>query len=261
MSLQEYGALHVLPAGIDLCSNSDDAAALIEAISHLGEFELIVIDTLSRAMAGGNENSPDDMGAFIKNCDTIREETGAHVLIVHHSGKNQEMGARGHSALKAAVDTEIEIKNKDEVITAKVTKQRDGKTNQEFHFALKVMDLGEDEDGDKITSCALEATEVLAIKGETLTGQARKAYTVLTDLMCYKSFQHTPKPHMKPQKCVRLNDFKEDFIKAGISETDKPDSVAKAFLRAKNKLKSLGYIGEWDNYIWLLDRPDNEDRQ
>ncbi|MBP7904955.1 MAG: hypothetical protein KA099_06475, partial [Alphaproteobacteria bacterium] len=45
--------------------------------------------------------------------------------------------------------------------------------------------------------------------------------------------------------------------KAGIASTKKPDSLDKAFHRAKDKLKDGGYIGEWDGYIWLLDNPDN----
>jgi RecA-family ATPase len=47
---------------------------------------LIVIDTLSRALAGKNENGTEDMGGAMKNVEMIRSETDAHVLIVHHVG-------------------------------------------------------------------------------------------------------------------------------------------------------------------------------
>jgi RecA-family ATPase len=53
---------------------------------------LVIVDTLSRAMAGGNENSPEDMTAIVGNCDRIRAATGAHVCIVHHSGKDEARG-------------------------------------------------------------------------------------------------------------------------------------------------------------------------
>lgn len=255
-NLQGYGALYVLPAGISLCGEEHDTDALIEQIKGLGQFELIIVDTLSRAMAGGDENSPKDMSAFVKNCDALKEETGAHVLIIHHSGKDQSKGARGHSALRAAVDTEIEITNKSGVVSAEIVKQRDGATNEAFHFELKQIYLGEDEDGDKITSCVLEATEVLAIKGQQLKDSALKTYRVLCDLMLESSIEHIPRKGMHPQECIKLEEFKDHFFKAGIADTDKTDSVAKAFLRCKNKLKDLGYISEWDGYIWLLDRPD-----
>jgi len=54
----------------------------------------------------------------------------------------------------------------------------------------------------------------------------------------------------------QLNDFKDHFFKAGISDTDNPDSVSKAFGRQKNSLKAKGYIGEWDGCVWILDKAD-----
>ena len=70
---------------------------------------LVVIDTLARALAGGNENAPEDMGALIGNAKRIQEATGAAVLFVHHSGKDTSRGSRGHSSLKGAADLEIEV--------------------------------------------------------------------------------------------------------------------------------------------------------
>jgi hypothetical protein len=61
---------------------------------------------------------------------------------------------------------------------------------------------------------------------------------------------------MRPQNVVRIDDFRTDFFKAGIASTDKPDSLEKAFHRAKEKLKNSGYIAEWDGYIWLTDKKD-----
>jgi RecA-family ATPase len=57
----------------------------------------VVIDTLSRALAGGNENAPDDMGALVINTDKVRQLTGAALIYIHHSGKDAALGARGHS--------------------------------------------------------------------------------------------------------------------------------------------------------------------
>ena len=55
----------------------------VEAIT--GEsIVLIVIDTISRALCGGDENSPKDMGAIVAATSRLRHETNAHVLWVHH---------------------------------------------------------------------------------------------------------------------------------------------------------------------------------
>ena len=44
------------------------------------------------------------MGALVKHFDKIRQATGAHVMVVHHSGKDAARGARGHSLLRAATE-------------------------------------------------------------------------------------------------------------------------------------------------------------
>ena len=50
------------------------------------------------------------MGAFVANMTELRENTGAHVLIVHHGTKSSDgRPPRGHSSLTGAVDTIIEV--------------------------------------------------------------------------------------------------------------------------------------------------------
>ena len=64
----------------------------------------------------------------------IREASRASVLIVHHAGKDQARGARGHSSrLRAATDVELEITEG----CLKVAKNRDGQEGQTYGFALE----------------------------------------------------------------------------------------------------------------------------
>lgn len=121
-----------------------------------GKLAMIVVDTLSRAMSGGDENGPTDMTAFINNLDALRDFTGAHVLIVHHTGKDAAQGARGHSSLRAATDTEIELEVNGNIRTATATKQRDLEPKKPITFQLKVHELGLDADGDQVTTCTIE---------------------------------------------------------------------------------------------------------
>lgn len=117
---------------------------------------LIVVDTVARAMAGGDENDGRDMGLLIAACDLIRKETGATVLLVHHSGKDSTRGARGHSSLRAAVDTEIEISGQQNPRQAKVTKQRDLPSGDVFAFDLEPVEVGTDPaTGEPITACVV----------------------------------------------------------------------------------------------------------
>lgn len=155
-------------AGLDLLHNQanlDQIYSLANEVkAHQPDMPLvIVIDTLSRVMAGGDENSAADMTALIRNIDAIREATGAHVMLVHHTGKDTARGARGHSSLRAATDTEIEVgvsgDEGDETRAAMVTKQRDYQGGETFAFSLKSLPLGMDQDGDEVTSCIVEAQE------------------------------------------------------------------------------------------------------
>lgn len=159
--------LYVRPSPVDLLRPSQSLPELgklcreIEADAG-APLQLIVVDTLSRAMAGGNENGPEDMTAFISNIDELRDFTKSHVMVVHHSGKDTAAGARGHSSLRAATDAEIELeKSKDtDIRFARATKQRDMETGAEFPFTLRVEELGIDQDGDKVTTVLIEkATE------------------------------------------------------------------------------------------------------
>ena len=128
--LEGFADLYIIPSSLTLCGENDDLETLLSCLDAIPNIVLIFVDTVARALGGGNENSSEDMGAFIKNCDLIREHTKAHVSAVHHCGKDEGRGARGHSSLKAAIDTEIYVTQKEGVISAEVTKQRDGKTGE-----------------------------------------------------------------------------------------------------------------------------------
>lgn len=117
---------------------------------------LIVIDTLARAMAGADENSGQDMGLAVQSADLLRSSIGAHVTLIHHTGK-ADNGARGHSSLKAALDTEIEVGIAGTLRTAKVTKQRDLAVGDTFAFSLKSVLIGRNEQTEKpVHSCVVE---------------------------------------------------------------------------------------------------------
>ena len=144
----------LVASSVDLLHDETDTLRLIETIQTiLGEnnakSSLVIIDTLHRAMAGGNENDGQEIGLLLKNLDRLKEKTRSSVMLVHHSGKNIDRGARGHSSLRAAIDTEIEITEG----KIKIKKQRDLDFMKNLDFELKVMELGKDPDGDAVTSC------------------------------------------------------------------------------------------------------------
>lgn len=147
----------IVPCPVDLRRADADVKPLIDLIKRIEtengvKVVKVTIDTLSRVMAGGDENSPVDMGQLVHHFDAIRYVTKAHVAIIHHTGKDKAKGARGHSLLRAATDTEIEVDSR----TITVTKQRDLEGDIKMHFGLVVVRLGADARGHEITSCYVE---------------------------------------------------------------------------------------------------------
>lgn len=98
--------------------------------------QLIVVDTFARCLVGGDENTAKDVGMAVENAERLRRASGACVLIVHHSGKDTTLGARGSSALRAAVATEIECSHADGVTILRQTKQKDHEAGEPHRMAL-----------------------------------------------------------------------------------------------------------------------------
>jgi AAA domain len=137
------GQVFVIPEPIDLAHNDLDTKLLLRRLSELGQVDFIAVDTTSRALAGGDENSPKDMGAFVRHCDIIRDQTGAHLSSVHHLGKDESRAARGHSLLRAALDTEITVTKSGHIGNIEITKQRDGPDSARWGFSIELINIDE----------------------------------------------------------------------------------------------------------------------
>ena len=147
---------------IDVAPNFLEAAdvkAVIKQMRIKGQFDIVVVDTLAQVMAGGNENSGEDMGKVLAYCREITRLTGAMVILVHHSGKDESRGARGWSGLRAAADFEFEIIRVDEDRVATVTKMKGGADGAEYGFRLQTVVVGKDDDGDEETTCVVAYTD------------------------------------------------------------------------------------------------------
>jgi hypothetical protein len=162
---------HLVSSTVRLTDEDPDVDRFVQTVRNAeGDgTALVIIDTLSQSMAGKNENAPADMTAAIAAAQRIMTELGCGVLIVHHSGKNEAAGARGHSSLRAATDTELEVKQTDDgFCTVRASKQKEGEGGAEWYHRLDPVELGEDQHGDPIHSAIVapvgdaEATEARA---------------------------------------------------------------------------------------------------
>lgn len=131
----------LLPVAVELLDEQQRAKLLrtIDAAKDRAGFHigLIVVDTVSRALAGADENGQEAMGAFVKACDAIRQHAGGAVLGVHHSGKDKDRGMRGSTVLLGACDAVIRLTKAESLVTLKTEKQKDAEQADELFFDME----------------------------------------------------------------------------------------------------------------------------
>lgn len=255
VSALESPRFWVLSAPLCFLDARRDPTWLSEAVEELaqeeGDFGLIVIDTLARAMVPGDENSSQDMGRLVASAELLKERTGACVLLVHHTGKSAAQGARGHSSLRAAIDTEIEVTKEDgdDIIEAKATKQRDMVAGRTFRYRLREVVLGEDGDGDPVTSCIVErAAEGEKPRQAKVKGKAEIALQALhTAIDRYGVVRSGP--DYPERKTVSKDEWRACADLHGLFEGMSDDTAKRTFNRVlaelNDKAIARGFNGIW----------------
>jgi hypothetical protein len=247
-----------MPATLDIMSNAEIGAVIAaadEVRQRTGtQLQLIVVDTLSRALAGGDENNPKDMGAAVRGLDKIREATGACILTIHHQGKDAQRGARGHSSLRAAVDTEVAVDRPEGSPsgTVRITKSRDFADDGRFSFSLTTIDLGVNRRGKPLTSCvAIPADEPPLTKGPRLKGAPEIARRALMNALAKDGVRVT-RDGVPNIPTVSMERWKVEAYSMGIAGGDtSSDARRKAFTRAVQKLCGDGIAAVRDDVAWL----------
>ena len=147
------------PVTLDLVR---DHVALIRAIKAALTDEspaIIILDTLNRSLRG-SESSDEDMTAYVRAADAVRQAFGCTVLIVHHCGIDGTR-PRGHTSLTGAVDAQLAIKRDNAGnIEVKVEWMKDGPVGDKIWSRLEAVEVGIDEDGEAITSCIVVPVEI-----------------------------------------------------------------------------------------------------
>lgn len=165
----------------------DDVEMLKRTLDGIGEPPVaIVIDTLSRALVGGDENSQKDMGLAVHHADYLRAAFEASVILVHHTGKEQEgrrqASMRGSTVLPGAADSSLNVSMFGRTVTVAGEKQKDGEKLAPIEFELRVINLGEDYYGE--TSCVLvPRSSASSSGGQALTSKAERLYRMLAGCM------------------------------------------------------------------------------
>lgn len=248
----------VLPVPLTLTGRESAATALAEMLLHLaaigGRFDLIIIDTMARVMGSADENTALGIDDLVRNCDHIRRVTGAHIMLVHHTGKDTSRGARGSNSLRAAIETEIELTRDDDtgLITAKLSKQRDGPTGYKFTYRLRQVEIGADQDGDPVTTCLVEPADP-GHAGRAVRSEAAQRALGLLDKALTEGGELIRRPNYPGTPSVTLGAWRDACLKEGaLSDAKERDDRGRVFRRVRSDLEEERTVLVRDDRVWRV---------
>jgi len=229
-------------------TEAEQAEEAIAAVAETsGPPRLIIIDTLARCF-GGDENSSQEMSAFVAALDHLRVRFKCAVLVVHHSGLQEKNRARGSSVLRAALDWEYRLTKMGDFRELVCSKSKDHEPPQTMLFKPEVIFTGwtDPETREQVTSVVLnratpeETPGKMENVGQALKGANRIAFDALK-LLCRTSNR------------VHLTEWRKEAHRLGISSSEEVRAKNMAFKRAVSALLDAGRVGVSDDYYWPVE--------
>lgn len=216
--------------------------------------DLVVLDTLARTFGTGDENSARDMGGFVASLDRLREETKAHVAVIHH-GRKDGADTRGSGALAGAADLIVKVAKgqNGEPSTATVEAAKDDADGDALGFRLRVVDLPPASGGEPRRTCVAEEAEAGARPSKPLPPVARTALSFLADLVAAEGKPLPrgagwPEPGLSGVPEAR---WRAECEARRLSTADNAQSRARVFRDAAQRLRDGGAIAMRDDWVWL----------
>ncbi|NMM19126.1 MAG: AAA family ATPase [Rhodoferax sp.] len=214
-------SIRSMMAGFNITSEQD----VTEFAAVLPKGGILVIDTLNAAAPGVDENGSVGMGSILAGAKRLASVTGGLVLLIHHSGKSESAGLRGHSSLISALDAAVFVTRKagrgawtTDIARGGKCKDGAGVTHQ---FALDTVTLP-----DGTTSCIVDAGT-----SPTETAMAPRLRDALA------AFERVAVPDGAG---VSLDDWRAEFYATSTATNTHAKKVA--FQRARDDLVSAGHL-------------------
>lgn len=176
----------LLPMAVQFLDNRERGKLIrtIDAAMERAGFQigLVVIDTVSRALAGADENTQESMSAFVAACDEVRRHAGGALLAVHHSGKDKDRGMRGSTVLLGGCDASIRVSKSEQIVTLKTEKQKDAEESEPIYMEMKKETWADTGLGDEQSTLVPFRSEAPTIDEGTLSNeQIGKAFGFMAD--------------------------------------------------------------------------------
>lgn len=174
-----------LPAPVQMLDPDDRRKLLrtIEAgIARMGTtVGLVIIDTVSRSLAGQDENGQEAMTLFVNACNQVQEYIGGAVLGVHHSGKDASRGMRGSTVLLGGCDASIRLtRDEDGRVAIEVEKQKDAEAGDPRMMTLKKV-IWDGEHGEMSTLVPFLSSEPAAVNRSLSINEVRQIFKMVQE--------------------------------------------------------------------------------
>ena len=218
----------------------------------------IIIDTLNRALAGGDENSSKDMGAVITAVDRIQRATGSHCSLIHHVPVDRTDRMRGHGSVLGAVDLTVRVTKEDKTVTVEADKANDLIEKPRFAFQFEPVELVHH--GLAVTTapvlvpCDAPPPQVRRIR----PGPKSRSELIMRDAIVEALDTTGQDIRVRGGPSIRaatVRQVREQFTKRYVIEDDDAKKVAdakrKAFNRALEKLPQDFGAGEHNGEQWV----------
>ncbi|MDY0037964.1 MAG: AAA family ATPase [Zoogloea oleivorans] len=221
-------------------------AEMIQSIDllaeQIGRPVLVIIDTMARALPGSSdENSAKDTNGFFNECDRLQAKYGCSVVVVHHTGHGDGKRARGSSAIRGVLDTEILLAGG----IIEWTKTKDMEPHKPIKYELENVVFGE---GKRDTSCVIKYDENVKIAQKSENAMRKAAKSSL--------FESISAENIAQNKCTVagwLERFRERY--PDVSERDQ----RKKFSRQKNDMENDGLVSVDGAIVTVIDSGLMED--
>ncbi len=246
----------VLPQAVAIRDDAEVDALIAEAGETMPQPPtLVIIDTLARSFGGGDENSGEAMGEFIAGCDRIRTAfDGATVMIIHHAGKDTTRGARGHSSLFGAVDTELELKRSQgsDSVTIRNSKQKDAEEADGIRMTARVVTLppGDNLWLEEETSVVLDYDDApeMPDREKKLGGNQRVVMQQLE-----RAVEQVGEAQFidGAERKVITADAAKRYAYMVLPKGDGKDNRWTNYSRAITTLRDRGLVGFYNDYFWI----------
>lgn len=275
--VRNYGkcdAFHVIAQQIDLLHSTATAGDLHDIIDAARQFGVgkISVDTVSRVMPGGKENSPEDMGTLLGNLGVLRHETGAHITGLHHGTKEDGTNSRGHSILPNGADVILQVEWTGEASgtgTITIGFARDDISGTLGMFRTEIVDLGTDDDGDPITTLLIEEiTPELSRPspdGRKMTDKDAHMLEIFRNILAKHGSLLRPDPDMPLVSGISRFGFQSGLIEGGwfpedlvipVSEVSDRSKIRKPGPSLENNglraLKRRGFLEFNRQFVWRI---------